>query len=121
MTEEYMDTQNTYKTFDDLTFEHRDWDDAQVGRLDLGNDIQISVVGGGDNGLYGDGENNWEIAFFHDGDFVPLSPFDDVLGWQTQSDITLHMIEAQKKGVDWVNSLKVKREESRKELDISSK
>ena len=114
-----MDTQTTYKTFKDLTFDTRDWDNAQVGRLDLGNDITISVVGGGDmGGLYGDGVDNWEIAFFHDGDFVPLSAFDDVLGWQTPSDISRHMVDAQKNGVAWVNALKAIRADSREDLGL---
>ena len=112
-----MDTQKAFKTFKDLTFETRDGDQAKMGRLDLGNDIQISVVGGG-NGIYGDGINTWEIAFFQGGDFLPISKFDDVLGWQTELNVSHHMIDAQKNGTAWADCLKALRVEFRKEMNL---
>ena len=112
-----MDTQTQYKTFADLDFNTREWDNAQVATLNLGNDITISVVGG-TSGLYGDGIETWEIAFFQDGDFIPLSKFDDVLGWQTEADVTRHMRDAQVNGNAWVQLLKEIRAEFRKEMDL---
>lgn len=100
-----MDTQNQYKTFADLDFKTRDFDGALQARLDLGNDIQISVVGGS-QGLYGNGENTWEVAFFQDGNFLPICKYDDVLGWQTEEQVTRNMREAQVNGNSWANLLK---------------
>ena len=49
------------KTFDDLVFRpHAIGRGAVQARLDLGNDIEISVVGG--DGLYGNGVTSFEVA-----------------------------------------------------------
>ena len=48
------------KTFDDLVFRpHVIGRGAVQARLDLGNDIEVSVVGG--DGLYGDGVTSFEV------------------------------------------------------------
>ena len=112
-----MDTQKAFRTFKDLTFETRDWDCAKIARLDLGNDIQISVVGGS-NGVYGYGVDTWEIAFFQNDEFLPVGKFDDVLGWQTKLDVSRHMIDAQKNGNSWVDCLRAIRSEFRKEMNL---
>jgi len=112
-----MDTQNQYKTFKDLVFFTRGFDGASHARLDLGNDITISVVGGS-QGVYGNGDDTWEVAFFQNDDFLPISKFDDVLGWQDEAQITKHMKEAQVNGNAWANFLKELRADWRKEMDL---
>jgi hypothetical protein len=84
----------TQKTFSDLDFNaHRTTNNAIQAKLDLGNGIEISVVAHKDKqpsfgGLYGDASNGtYEVAVFHNHDFVPLSVADDVIGWQTEDDI----------------------------------
>ena len=66
------------KTFDDLVFKpHRIRNGVQA-RLDLGNDIEVSVVGG--EGLYGNGVTSFEVAAFYKtlNKFVPFEDGDDV-------------------------------------------
>ena len=84
----------TIKDFVDLDFNaHRTTNNAIQAKLDLGNGIEISVVAHKDKkpsfgGLYGDASNGtYEVAVFHNNDFVPLSVADDVIGWQTKDDI----------------------------------
>jgi len=61
------------KTFDDLVFKpHEIGGDRVQATLDLGNDIEVSVVGG--PGMYGDGKTTFEVAAFYKtlGKFVPM-------------------------------------------------
>jgi hypothetical protein len=77
------------KTFDDLDFRpHPIGRGAVRARLDLGNDIEISVVGG--PGLYGDGKTTFEVAAFYKtlGKFVPMPDGNDVSGWNTEEQVT---------------------------------
>ena len=77
------------KTFDDLVFKpHRVVPDGVQARLDLGNDIEVSVVGG--PGLYGDGETTFEVAAFYMtlNKFVPMPDGDNVSGWNTKKQVT---------------------------------
>jgi hypothetical protein len=57
----------------------------------LPNGITISVVGGG-TGLYGDGKDTFEMgAWFKkpkSNEWIPLSENDDVIGWQSKTQIT---------------------------------
>ena len=77
------------KTFEDLDFRpHHIGRGAVQARLDLGNDIEISVVGG--PGLYGDGKTTFEVAAFYKtlGKFVPMPDGNDVSGWNTEEQVT---------------------------------
>jgi hypothetical protein len=77
------------KTFEDLDFRpHPIGRGAVQARLDLGNDIEISVVGG--SGLYGDGKTTFEVAAFYKtlGKFVPMPDGNDVSGWNTEEQVT---------------------------------
>ena len=77
------------KTFDDLVFKpHAIGKGAVQSRLDLGNDIEVSVVGG--PGLYGDGKTTFEVAAFYKtlGKFVPMPDGDDVSGWNSKKEVT---------------------------------
>lgn len=94
------------KTFLDLVFEGNK---KRSARLDLGNNIEISVIGG--VGCYGNGETHFEIAFFYQDKLVPLDLYDDVLGWQSPKEVSHHMELAQRDGVAWVRSLEAKREQ----------
>lgn len=78
------------KTFDDLTFKFRKGISIIQARMDFPNGYGISVVSG--DGLYCD--DTFEVAVFKDGHYdTPIT--DDVLGYQTQEDITKIMIELQ--------------------------
>ena len=77
------------KTFDDLVFKpHPIGRGAVQARLDLGNDIEISVVGG--PGLYGDGETTFEVAAFYKtlGKFVPMPDGENVSRWNSKEEVT---------------------------------
>jgi hypothetical protein len=77
------------KTFDDLVFKpHRVVPGGVQARLDLGNDIEVSVVGG--PGLYGDGETTFEVAAFYMtlNKFVPMPDGEDVSGWNNKEQVT---------------------------------
>ena len=76
------------KTFDDLVFKpHPIGRGAVQAKLDLGNDIEVSVVGG--PGLYGNGTTSFEVAAFYKtlGKFVPFDN-DDVSGWNSKEEVT---------------------------------
>ena len=77
------------KTFEDLVFKpHAIGRGAVQARLDLGNDIEVSVVGG--PGLYGDGKTTFEVAAFYKtlGKFATMPDGDDVSGWNTKEQVT---------------------------------
>ena len=77
------------KTFDDLVFKpHAIGRGAVQAKLDLGNDIEVSVVGG--PGLYGDGVTSFEVAAFYKtlGKFVPMPGGDDVSGYNSKEEVT---------------------------------
>lgn len=77
------------KTFDDLVFKsHPMGRGAVMARLDLGNDIEVSVVGG--SNLYGNGTTSFEVAAFYKtlGKFVPMEDGNDVSGWNSKEEVT---------------------------------
>ena len=77
------------KTFDDLIFKpHFIGRGCVEAKLDLGNDIVVSVVGG--DGLYGDGKKTFEVAAFYKtlGKFVPMPDGEDISGWNTKEQVT---------------------------------
>jgi hypothetical protein len=77
-------------TFQDLEFapHANGMKGAVQAKLELPNGIVISVVGGG--GLYGNGIETFEVGAWHkEGhEWIQLSEFDDVVGWQDKDDIT---------------------------------
>ena len=115
---------NQDKTFSDLEFnDHANVSDGIQAKLNLGNDIEISVVSmkerdGDFGGLYGDAsEGTYEVAVFRDGDMLPLSPFDDVIGWQTEDEITELMSNLQGDfSSQFIANLYITRDEHREEL-----
>jgi len=77
------------KTFNDLVFKkHPMGRGAVMARLDLGNDIEVSVVGGPN--LYGNGTTSFEVAAFYKtlGKFVPMEDGNDVSGWNSKEEVT---------------------------------
>ena len=77
------------KTFDDLVFKsHPMGRGAVQARMDLGNDIEVSVVGG--PGLYGNGTTSFEVAAFYKtlGKFVPFDNGEDVSGYNSKEQVT---------------------------------
>ena len=116
------------RSFDDLVFDqHAGFADGKAiqAQLVFGSrgQFRISVVQniGDGNGLYGheDGDT-FEVAMWFDGrdTMLPLARFDDVLGWQTATDITRLMHQAHLNDFAWVTLLHNLRDESRKELDL---
>jgi len=77
-------------TFQDLQFapHPNKMEGAVVAQHELPNGIMISVVGG--QGLYGNGHSSFEVAAWHKGkrDFIMLSEYDEVLGWQSKEEVT---------------------------------
>ena len=108
--------------FSDLDFQpHRGSADAVQARLDLGNDLEISVIAnkGEGRGLYGNVEDDlYEVAIYDNNGMVPLSVADDVLGWQSPAQVSKHMRDAQLNGDAWVDLLKKLRKDSRDDLDL---
>ena len=77
------------KTFDDLVFKpHPIGRGAVQARLDLGNDIEVSVFGG--PGLYGDGETTFDVAAFYKTlrKFFTMPDGEDVSGWNSKGKVT---------------------------------
>ena len=112
---------------DDLVCQdHPNTPDGVQARLSFGHDdrFSISVVSmkGKEQqfgGLYGSVANNtYEVALFHYDRMLPLSVSDDVLGWQTPTDITKLMHQAILNDFAWVTLLQETRDEFRKELDL---
>lgn len=77
------------RTFKDLIFNpHPVVPGGVQAKMDLKNGYSISVVGGG-RGLYGDGLRTFEVAVFdRQGEMIYLQEGDQVLGYQTPSEIT---------------------------------
>ena len=116
------------KSFDDLVFDqHRGFSKSKAiqAKLKFGSrdQFEISVVQniGDGTGLYGheDGDT-FEVAMWYDGrdTMLPLSMSDDVLGWQTATDITRLMHQAHLNDFAWVTLLQNIRDESRRELGL---
>jgi len=116
-----------HKTFDDLVFEdHSNVINAVQSRLDLGNNLEISVVSmksesSGFGNLYGSvSAGTYEVAVLHNAEMLPLSPWDDVVGWQTESAITVLMLNAQAYPCAWQDGLHLKKSESRADLGLTN-
>ena len=113
------------KTFNDLELtDHANVAGGIQAKLDLGNGFEISVVSMKEKektygGLYGNASaGTYEVAVFHNDSMVPLSAFDDVIGWQDDVAISRLMKEINDNGLSWLNLLQEIRDESRKELEL---
>ena len=108
--------------FDDLDFQpHRGTDDAVQATLDFGNGLSISVVAGlkDRRGLYGSVEEGlYEVAIFDENGMIPLSPSDDVVGWQSPAQVSILMAKAQSEGSVWVDELIEDKAEFRRDLGL---
>lgn len=108
--------------FNDLDFQpHRGADDAVQARLDFGNGLEISVVAGIDDhrGLYGSLEEGlYEVAIYNENGMIPLSPSDDVVGWQNPAQVSALMAKAQVEGSVWVDELIEDKAEWRRDLGL---
>ena len=108
--------------FSDLDFQpHRGADDAVQARLDFDNGLSISVVAGNDDrrGLYGSVEEDlYEVAIFNENGMIPLSPSDDVVGWQSPAQVSILMKKAQVEGSVWVDELIEDKAEFRRDLGL---
>ena len=128
--------------FDNLAFhKHPSCQDGIMAQLKLpwfGNStepsITISVVANilQGNGLYGrvdmcqeteqfdylNGE--YEVAMWKEGDegMIPLGVGDDVLGWQSSTQVSYLMAKAQSEGSFWVDELIKERKDFRDELGL---
>ena len=116
------------KTFSHLVFtDHGNNPNAVQARLDLGNNLEISVVSMKDKetefgGSYGSVvAGTYEVAVFHNNSMQPLSPWDDVIGWQTEAEITELMSKLQGKQDDvyaFIDQLHLAKSENRAELGL---
>jgi hypothetical protein len=120
---------NNKKDFSDLIFnDHAHNPNGVQARLDLGNDIEISVVSMKDKetefgGLYGSVKaGTYEVAVFRNNNMIPLSPFDDVLGWQTEEELTELMANLQGDfNAQFIANLYISRDEERNELGLTNR
>ena len=116
----------TIKNFNDLIFnDHANTPNGVQAKLDLGNNTQISVVSMKDketefSSLYGSVKaGTYEVAVFHNDSMIPLSPYDDVLGWQTEDELTELMANLQGDlRPQFIANLYISRDESRAELEL---
>ena len=114
------------KTFSDLEFnDHPNNPDGIQAILSLGNNLSISVVSmkGKETefgSLYGSVlAGTYEVAVFHNGSMIPLSPFDDVLGWQTEDDLNKLMANLQGYfRAQFIANLYIERDEARADLNL---
>ena len=108
--------------FNDLDFQpHRGTNGAVQATLDFGNGLSISVVAGKDGrrGLYGSVEEDlYEVAIFDKNGMIPLSPSDDVVGWQSPAQVSILMAKAQVEGSIWVDELIEDKAEFRRDLGL---
>tara|TARA_Y100000385_G_C12604128_1_gene430114 strand:+ start:94 stop:486 length:393 start_codon:yes stop_codon:yes gene_type:complete len=109
--------------FDDLDFKPHRFSDGVQAKLELGNGLGISVVANNDggDGLYGKvSDDLYEVAIFSDDGMIPLSPSDDVVGWQSPQQVSHLMAKAQSEGSVWVDELEEAKAEFRRELDLDN-
>jgi hypothetical protein len=113
--------QNELLNFNDLDFQDHAHADGVHAKLDLGNGLEISVVAnrGNSRGLYGNVEDDlYEVAIFSGSEMIPLSPADDVVGWQSPAQVSYLMAKAQVEGSVWVDELEDAKVEFRKDLGL---
>ena len=110
------------KTFNDIEFTYDERMERYLSKTELGRGLVLSVVYGGPGNYCEmaviDGEQvpvSFEAALFFGNDFVPLTPHDDVIGWQTAEEITalMNTIQTDK---NFVRQKVDEKEEYRKEV-----
>ena len=116
------------KTFSDLIFNaHANTPNGVQAKLDLGNNTEISVVSmtkreGSFGGLYGDvSKGIYEVAVFQGDNMIPLSAWDDVIGWRTEDEITELMSKLQNGQDDtqaFIDELYLAKSKNRAELGL---
>ena len=119
---------NQRKTFSDLEFKpHANVPDGVQAKLDLPNGLEMSVVAMRDKeqsfgGLYGNAsKGTYEVAVFQNDSMLPLSPFDDVLGWQTEDDLNKLMENLQGDfSSQFIANLYISRDEEREGLGLTN-
>ena len=109
------------KTFDDLNFQtHAHAKDMGVqASMTFNNGYSISVVANDEGGdcFYGNHPDTYEVAVFNQrGDFVPLQPHDDVLGWQDSLQVSKLMSQFQQDGLQQEKLLRSIKDEEQKSL-----
>ena len=114
------------KTFDDLNFQpHAHAKDMGVqASVTFDNGYSISVVANdeGGTGFYGNHPNTYEVAIFNQrGDFVPLQPHDDVLGWQDSLQVSKLMSQFQQDGLQQEKLLHKIKQDTMDDLDLKKK
>jgi hypothetical protein len=85
-------------TFKDIVFKpHSVVKGGVQGKLNLPNNITVSVVGGPT--LYGDGIDTFEVAAWYtdSSDWIKLSDYDDVKGYMEKDEIDFLLFELSKK------------------------
>jgi len=115
-------------TFSDLVFgDHPNSPNGVIARLDLGNNLEISVVAVkfGSTGFgshYGSLEDKtYEVAVFHNNNMIPLRACDDVRGWQTEDELTELMGKLQGKPQNvhsFIDQLHLAKSEKRSDLGL---
>jgi len=128
-------TENSLKDFNDLEFgDHPSGSGGVRAYLEFGpvekegknegkHRYSISVVANknGNGSYYGNVEDDeYEVAMYHHGAWIPLSVSDDVLGWQSPAQVSKHMRDAQLNDFAWVTLLHSLREDHRKELGLDT-
>lgn len=106
-------------TFNDLDFQdHAVVKDGVQAKLNVGRDdaFEFSVVAMKSDkgfGLYGtQSDDTYEVAVFRDDQMLPLGRYDDILTWQTPTQISLLMRDAVLNGDAWADLLISMREDA---------
>ena len=98
----------TLKTFNDLDFQpHPYYPDGNLASMSFDNGISVSVISC--KSCYSNPDDviaTYELAMFKDGEYIPLSPWDDVLGWQTEVELNVLFEKAQKDGDGFIQECK---------------
>jgi hypothetical protein len=63
-------------------------------------------------------EDLYEVAIFDKNGMIPLSPSDDVVGWQSPAQVSILMAKAQVEGSVWVDELIEDKAELKRELGL---
>jgi|TARA_B110001454_G_scaffold31561_1_gene30844 hypothetical protein len=118
----------TIKNFSNLVFnDHAHNPNGVQARLDLGNNLEISVVSMKDKetefgGLYGSVKaGTYEVAVFQSNKMLPLNASDDVRGWQTEDDLNDLMSSLQGNPddiQDFIDQLYLDKKAMRLELEL---
>jgi|TARA_R110000824_G_scaffold401679_1_gene613549 hypothetical protein len=118
----------TQKTFSSLDFnDHGNNPNAVQARLNLTDSLEISVVSMKEKeaqfgSVYGNLlAGTYEVAVFNNNNMIPLTPFDDVRGWQTEDDINELLNNLQGDfSAQFIANLYITRDEERADLGLTN-